>query len=817
MLLAIFVLSGLMLGQGAKASSDHEGKIVKMNGLSTLYYVGSDGKRYVFPSSKIYHSWFTSFDDVSTLTESELTSLPLGGNVLYRPGVLLIKITTDPKVYAVTKGGVLRWITTEAIARNLYGDKWSLLVDDMPDSFFTNYTIGAAVSSVSDFDPEDETDSVEDIDTNRGRQHRKGLKAKTRKCQIISNARYCTGNNNNSSHNDDLDEDNEDYDDDGEYPEIDKITISNSGGAGYIGAGDKITVNFSEAIDPKSVHSDLEVDDYVNSLENDITGSIHVFEDGVIEIKNIAKFDLGAVEDTEQFAVKMELSSSAKTLTLTILSGSDVRIEDEDFEDAEQIAGTIKDMTGNAMQADDDIGKPSGSFGGENVNDGIEPYITGIRVNNKGDEDYIDVDDEIKITFSEAIDPESVHEDLDEDKTVYDVDADDTGGVEVSRQGVLKVNGIASFFVGDVDDSGEFNVNLNLNSTGKILTVTLASGDDIALDDEDLDDAEQIGDTIEDKDGNDMEDDPNIKDPTGTFVGDSLGSDLYIDFVKAYDDGYAGYLDIDDRLVITFSEAIDEESINEGYVEYDETGGFRVDANGIVTITDIMSFDMGEVEEARNFEAQVTLSSNDKVMTIKLVDGDAVKIEQEVFSDASQTGGYLINKEDSAIVMDSRSEIDAPEGTFGGESNGTAPYIIEIDVENGDDSDYIDEGDSITITFSEAIDPDSIDNSLDYDDKIDDVDDDDTGGVTVKDNGILGVTDICEFSVGGVDDDGEFDVEIELNEIGNILTITLESGQPIEITYEDLDDAEQLGGTIEDEDGNEMEDDPRIDDPSGSF
>ena len=63
----------------------------------------------------------------------------------------LIKITTDPKVYAVTKNGGLRWITSETIARQLYGDNWTSHVVDVDDSYFVNYRIDSPVYSQSDY------------------------------------------------------------------------------------------------------------------------------------------------------------------------------------------------------------------------------------------------------------------------------------------------------------------------------------------------------------------------------------------------------------------------------------------------------------------------------------------------------------------------------------------------------------------------------------------------------------------------------------------------------------------------------------------
>ncbi len=129
----------------AKAASP--GDLIKMDGNPAVYYLGSDSKRYVFPNEKTYNTWYSGFSSVVTVSQSELESYPIGGNVTYRPGTRLVKITTDPKVYAVEPGGVLRWITTEQIAMDLYGSNWNQKIDDVPDAFFVNYTVGSDLTS----------------------------------------------------------------------------------------------------------------------------------------------------------------------------------------------------------------------------------------------------------------------------------------------------------------------------------------------------------------------------------------------------------------------------------------------------------------------------------------------------------------------------------------------------------------------------------------------------------------------------------------------------------------------------------------------
>lgn len=114
--------------------------------LPAVYYCGADGKRYVFVNDRVYASWYSDFGGVVILTDGDLAKIPLGGNVTYRPGVRMIKITSDPHVYAVERGGVLRLIPDETTALRLYGAAWNKMIDDVPDGFWVNYAIGTPIS-----------------------------------------------------------------------------------------------------------------------------------------------------------------------------------------------------------------------------------------------------------------------------------------------------------------------------------------------------------------------------------------------------------------------------------------------------------------------------------------------------------------------------------------------------------------------------------------------------------------------------------------------------------------------------------------------
>lgn len=143
-------LSAFLAPLAAQAAT--AGSLVKAS-LPAVYYVGQDGKRYVFPNEKTYKTWYADFSSVMTITDAELAAMSIGGNVTYKPGVKMVKITTDPKVYAVDAHGTLRGISSEAVASGLYGTNWNQQIDDVPDAFFTNYTVGADITAASQFSP----------------------------------------------------------------------------------------------------------------------------------------------------------------------------------------------------------------------------------------------------------------------------------------------------------------------------------------------------------------------------------------------------------------------------------------------------------------------------------------------------------------------------------------------------------------------------------------------------------------------------------------------------------------------------------------
>lgn len=149
--LATLALFGLLLGFAPTAfvrasTTVNPGDLIRGTTFSAVYYMGEDGFRYVFPNDKTYFTWYSDFSTVKTVSDADLATIQMGGNVTYHPGAKMIKINSDPKTYFVSQGGTLNWVTDEATAVALYGDTWNTMIDDVPDGFFGNYTVGTSFS-----------------------------------------------------------------------------------------------------------------------------------------------------------------------------------------------------------------------------------------------------------------------------------------------------------------------------------------------------------------------------------------------------------------------------------------------------------------------------------------------------------------------------------------------------------------------------------------------------------------------------------------------------------------------------------------------
>lgn len=141
-LTVLFFISGQMRpAKAVTVTTDLSGKLVK-GSAPAVYFVGSDSKRYVFPNENVFFSWYDDFSGVMTITDKELVAIPIAGDVIIRAEPRLMKIEGDPKVYALSSLRTLQWVSTEELAKELFGTDWARKVETVPAVEFANYQIG---------------------------------------------------------------------------------------------------------------------------------------------------------------------------------------------------------------------------------------------------------------------------------------------------------------------------------------------------------------------------------------------------------------------------------------------------------------------------------------------------------------------------------------------------------------------------------------------------------------------------------------------------------------------------------------------------
>ncbi len=133
------------------------GNYIKSPSFDTVYYVdhGTDGSTLIrrpFNDHQTFITYQANFNNVITVTDATLPTLSLGAPMMPKPGVVLVKIQTVNKVYAIGTSGELRWVTTEALASSIYGSNWSNYVIDLPDTLYSRFTHGSDITTDENID-----------------------------------------------------------------------------------------------------------------------------------------------------------------------------------------------------------------------------------------------------------------------------------------------------------------------------------------------------------------------------------------------------------------------------------------------------------------------------------------------------------------------------------------------------------------------------------------------------------------------------------------------------------------------------------------
>jgi len=110
-----------------------------------VYLVDEFGLRRPFRTLVSFYSWYEDFNDVQLISDIRLYSIDAGKQVNIRPGTLLVKNNTDPFVFAVEPGGIMRWIQSEDEAIRLYGKEYADRVVDISYAMIRDFELGDPV------------------------------------------------------------------------------------------------------------------------------------------------------------------------------------------------------------------------------------------------------------------------------------------------------------------------------------------------------------------------------------------------------------------------------------------------------------------------------------------------------------------------------------------------------------------------------------------------------------------------------------------------------------------------------------------------
>jgi hypothetical protein len=125
------------------------GHLVKAAGSRAVYLAADDGKRYVFSGLGQFNGWYgADFSSVRTLSASKMSAMPLSGIVIFRPGYKLLKIATQPQLYAVGKDGMLHWVRSDEVAATLFGKDWQRNVETIDSTVVADYGVGSPIADL---------------------------------------------------------------------------------------------------------------------------------------------------------------------------------------------------------------------------------------------------------------------------------------------------------------------------------------------------------------------------------------------------------------------------------------------------------------------------------------------------------------------------------------------------------------------------------------------------------------------------------------------------------------------------------------------
>lgn len=130
------------------------GTVYRIIGKPGVYTIASDGKGYPFPDEATFFSWVSGYNKIKAYNANQVANVAVKSAIItLKPGARLVRFGEETKVYLVTQGARLRWVRTEAIAHEMFGDNWqkNYLVS-LPLNRKKDYVLSADITSADQVD-----------------------------------------------------------------------------------------------------------------------------------------------------------------------------------------------------------------------------------------------------------------------------------------------------------------------------------------------------------------------------------------------------------------------------------------------------------------------------------------------------------------------------------------------------------------------------------------------------------------------------------------------------------------------------------------
>ena len=105
----------------------------------SIWQIGEDGKRHLFPDDFTFKSWSNQYEWVITANDEKIQRVPQGEPMLIYPGYAIVGFIGDPNLYSVRGVGVLQKLASFAQAQQKYGKNWRTRIHIYPKELKAQY------------------------------------------------------------------------------------------------------------------------------------------------------------------------------------------------------------------------------------------------------------------------------------------------------------------------------------------------------------------------------------------------------------------------------------------------------------------------------------------------------------------------------------------------------------------------------------------------------------------------------------------------------------------------------------------------------